>query len=118
MTTTERAPGHLSAASRRWFEEISRAFALEAHHRRLLVLAAESWDRGEAARKVLTTEGLTYKDKRGNPRARPENAIARDAATVFARLVRELRLDAGPPDDVERPPRIVENGYRKNGGAG
>ncbi len=114
---TDRAPGHLSAASRRWFAEISDAFALEAHHRRLLVLAAECWDRGERARKVLAAEGLTYTDRRGNPRARPENTIARDAATVFSRLVRELRLDVGLPDHAGRPPRLLEPGQhrRRNG---
>src|SRR5881296_1034018 len=107
MTQTERAPGHLSAASRRWFEEIAGAFELEAHHRRLLVLAAEAWDRGERARKVLEADGLTFSDKRGNPRPRPENAIARDCAVAFSRLVRELRLDgAGLPDDAGRPPRL------------
>jgi phage terminase small subunit len=101
-----RAPAHLSAASKAWFVEIAEAFELEAHHRRLLALAASAWDRGERARKVLASEGLTFTDKKGAPRARPENTIVRDAATVFARLVRELRLDVGPPDDAGRKPRL------------
>jgi len=120
---TESAPAHLSAASRAWFAEIAAAFALEAHHRRLLVLAAECWDRGEHARKVLATSGLVYVDKRGTPRPRPENAIVRDSAIVFSRLLRELRLDEGPPDDAGRPPRLPTergqhgHGHRRNGRA-
>jgi hypothetical protein len=87
-----------------------RDFALEAHHIRLLTLAGETWDRGERAREVLARKGLTYVDRRGNPRPRPENAIARDSAIVFARLIRELRLDVSGPDEDERPPQIPQNG--------
>jgi hypothetical protein len=42
--TSMRAASHLSAASRRWYEAITGAFALDAHHLRLLRLAAEAWD--------------------------------------------------------------------------
>ena len=84
---------------------------------RLLTLAAEMWDRGELARETLGRKGLTYVDRRGNPRPRPENAIARDSAIVFARLIRELRLDVGQPAEDERPPRINQNGngHRRRG---
>jgi phage terminase small subunit len=103
-------PRHLRAPTRRWFRSVAKEFALEAHHVRLLRLACETFDRGERAREVLSRRGLTYLDARRNPRPRPENAIVRDCSIVFARLLRELRLDLGPPDDAERPPRISENG--------
>lgn len=115
-STVPRAPRHLRAATRAWFQSIAEDYALEPHHTRLLVLAGEAWDRGQSAREVLTKRGLTYRDSRGNPRPRPENAIARDCAVVFARLIRELRLDVGAPDEHERPPRLPENGHRRGNG--
>jgi hypothetical protein len=48
--------------------------------------------------------GLTYEDRFGCPRARPEIAVERDSRIGFARLVRELGLDVNNPDDA-RPPR-------------
>jgi len=108
--------GHLSATMKAWVEAISATFALEAHHEKLLLLAALAWDRGEIARKVLDRDGLTFLDKKGCPRPRPENAIARDCAVVFARLCRELRLDDGPSEEP-RPPRLVQsNGHRRQDG--
>jgi phage terminase small subunit len=84
-------------------------FRLEQHHVRLLTLAAEAWDRGQEAREALTKEGLTFVDRFGQPHARPEVAIERDARIAFARLLRELALDVDPPADDARPPRIVGN---------
>lgn len=71
---------------------------------RVLTLAAESWDRKEAARQAVVREGLTFSDRFGSPKPRPEVAIQRDAEIVFARLLRELKLDIDPPDS--RPPGL------------
>jgi hypothetical protein len=73
-------------------------FELEPPHLRMLARAGEFWDRGEAARAALAEHGLTFQDRFGCPKPRPEVAIARDSAVVFARLVRELRLDVAPDD--------------------
>lgn len=81
-------------------------FELDAHHVRLLQLAAESWDRGQQAREALGKHGITFTDRFGAPHARPEVAIERDARIAFARLLRELALDVDPPADA-RPPRIT-----------
>ena len=43
--TLPRPPKHLSASSRKWWVDVTEAYALEEHHLRLLTLAAESWDR-------------------------------------------------------------------------
>ena len=100
-------PNHLSLATRRWFEGVVSDYHLESHHIRLLTLACEAWDRGQEARAALAANGLTFVDSRGNPRARPEVAIERDSRLAFARLVRELALDADPGTPGEpRPPRI------------
>jgi hypothetical protein len=74
---------------------------------RLLTLAAEAWDRGEAARRAIAKHGMIYQDRFGQPRQRPECAIERDSRIGFARLLRELDLDVAPPDS--RPPAIPSN---------
>ncbi len=107
--SNEDSPPHLANETREWWVAVATEYQLESHHRRLLTLACESWDRGVQAREALAANGTTYTDRWGQPRARPEVAIERDARIGFARLVRELALDIEPPDDTGRPPRI-ENG--------
>jgi phage terminase small subunit len=99
-----RAPTHLSPATAQWWRNTVNEFQLEAHHERLLTLAAEAYDRAEQARKALEEHGLMHVDKAGRPHARPEVAIEKDSRIAFARLLRELDLDGGSAPDV-RPPR-------------
>lgn len=92
-----KSPTHLRPQTRRWFAELAANYNFESHHFRLLQLAGEAWDRGQAAREAIGEHGLTYLDRYGNPRPRPEVAIERDARIAFARLIRELGID----DDEE-----------------
>ena len=101
---TNGAPRHLTAATRRWWDDVTAAFDLEPHHLRLLQQAGEAWDRGQAARAQIALEGMTWTDKSGAPHPHPCVAIERDSRLSFARLLRELDLDAAPPADP-RPPR-------------
>jgi hypothetical protein len=81
-------------------------YALSDTNRRVLTAAAEAWDRMAQARQALEEAGsLTYDDRFGAPRARPEVAMERDARIGFARLVRELALEDDDVPDV-RPPRL------------
>lgn len=100
-----KAPKHLKAATADWWESVCACYELEQHHLRLLTLAAESWDRCQQARESLAEHGVVYEDRFGQPRARPEVAIERDARTGFARLLRELSLDVEAPPEASRPPR-------------
>jgi hypothetical protein len=68
-------------------------FELGDHHVHLLRLAAEALDRADAARESLAANGPTFTDRFGQPRPRPELAIARDSAVLYARLIRELNFD-------------------------
>jgi len=104
-TDCPKAPKHLAVPTRRWFESVVETFELEAHHVRLLTLAAESWDRGTQAREAIAEHGLTFSDRHGAVRARPEVAIERDSRIAFARLIRELSLDVEAPPDVRVPRR-------------
>jgi len=102
-------PKHLQPETRRWFSDVTENYDLEEHHLRLLTLAGESWDRCVSAREVIDREGLTFVDRFGCPRARPEIAIERDSKIGFARLVRELDLDFEPPASPSRPPALRAN---------
>ena len=111
---TMKAPKHLRPATRRWWEGVVADYVLEDHHRRLLTLAAEAWDRGVQAREALAEHGLTFTDRHGSPRARPEVAVERDSRIAFARLLRELGLDVLEPGE-SRPPVILGNASRRVG---
>jgi P27 family predicted phage terminase small subunit len=98
------APKHLQPATRAWFARVVSEWALDEHHVRLLQLAASAWDEAEAAREIIAKEGLTVRDRFKQARPHPAVAIQRDARTAFARLMRELDLDAETPPE-SRPPR-------------
>lgn len=100
---------HLQPETRRWWRAVVAEYFLEEHHVRLLTLAAEAWDLSVAAREALAVEGITYTDRFGQPRARPEVAVARDARLAFARFLRELDLDVEPPPETTRPPALPAN---------
>jgi phage terminase small subunit len=102
---------HLSASARQWWETTVATYVLEPHHLLLLQATADAWDRYQAAREQLDSEGLTIPGWQG-PKPHPAAAIARDAALVFSRLLRELDLDVAPPPDVmntTRPPALFSN---------
>ncbi|WP_234683973.1 P27 family phage terminase small subunit [Bradyrhizobium monzae] len=103
------APAHLKAGTKAWWRAVVEEYDLEPHHLRLLQLAAEAWDSAQAARAVIQSDGMTFVDRFGSPRARPEVAIERDSRTAFARLVRELDLDCAPPTSTPRPPALNSN---------
>jgi P27 family predicted phage terminase small subunit len=100
-----RAPRHLTAASRRFYEQIVDDFVMEPHHLRLLQLLCEAFDRGQEARKILDQEGLVVEHQKMGKRPHPAISVERDCRTQVARLTRELNLSEGPPDSL-RPPSL------------
>jgi P27 family predicted phage terminase small subunit len=103
MGTKDNSPAYLRPETRQWWNQVVDGFELEPHHVRLLTLAASAWDRAEEARERVKKDGAYLKDRFGQLRAHPAVAVERDCMVAFARLLRELALDAGEPD---RPPRI------------
>jgi P27 family predicted phage terminase small subunit len=101
-------PKHLRKATSEWWKEVVEEFDLDSHHVRLLTKACEAFDRSEQAREAILRHGLTFNDRFGAPRARPECAIERDSRLAFARLVREIGLDVSPPSD-SRPHGLPAN---------
>jgi phage terminase small subunit len=104
------APEHLRPETAAWWEHVTANWALDEHHLRLLRLAAEAWDRTQQAREALDEKGLTYLDRFGAPRSRPEIAVERDNKLIFARLLSALDLDAEPP-----APPLALRPYKKRG---
>ena len=108
------ALAHLKPATAQWWLDVVDEFGLEAHHERLLTLAAEAWDRCQAARAVIDDLGLTFDDRFNQPKARPEVAIERDSRIAFARLLRELALDFEEPPSTRRPTPISSMNRGRN----
>jgi P27 family predicted phage terminase small subunit len=86
-------PAHLSIEMKAWWTTVLGAHDLDAHRRHLLQAGCEAWDVMTAARKAVAEHGLTYNNREGEPRPRPEVAIARDARIAFVRIIKELDLD-------------------------
>lgn len=107
-------PEHLSDASRSWWASVVEEYELEPHHVHLLTLAAEARDRAEQARRLIEADGLIVATTTGGTKTHPAVAVERDSRIAFARLVRELDLDADAPEDRSRPPALRSNrpGYR------
>jgi P27 family predicted phage terminase small subunit len=96
-TVRHRPPKHLSPATRRWFAEICEQYSFESHHLRVLQAAAEAWDRCQAAREVVTAEGLIVSTRLGERKPHPAISVERDNRLAFLRAIRELGLDLDQP---------------------
>ena len=99
------APAHLEPETRSWWAQVEADYELGAHHMRLLTLAAEAWDRAQQARERIAADGAYLPDRFGVLHAHPAVAVERDSRLAFARLIRELDLDAEAPPE-SRPPGI------------
>ena len=106
-----RAPGHLRPETAAWYQHVVSEWELQDHHERLLLIAAEAWDRALEAREALAEHGLTFNDRFGAPHARPEVKVERDARNTFMRTLREMDLDVPPPaaPSGRRPPALRSN---------
>ena len=108
-----RAPKYLRKPTRDWWEHVAASYEMEGHHLRLLTLAAEAWDRAQQAREDLKkAKSLTYEDRFGCPKKRPEVAIQTESMVVFSRLIRELGLDVEEADPV-RVRALARNGGKR-----
>ncbi len=104
-----KAPAHLTADAQAFWLDVAEGFELEDRHFRLLTLAAEALDRAAQARDAVAAHGLLIETGAGGLKPNPAVAIERDARTGFARLCRELDLDADAPFRDARPPAIRSN---------
>ena len=97
------APKHLRKDTRTWWRSVVREWELQDHEQMLLTSAAETWDRIQECREVLDEEGVTYTDRFGQPKPRPEVSMERLQKLAFAKLIKALDLvDAEPPPAPRR----------------
>lgn len=101
-------PQHLTPSTRKWVRSVNDSYELEDHQFYILTLAAEALDTSERARLEIATHGMTFEDKFGQPKPRPEVAIESGAKDLFRRMLRELNLSEAPDDT--RPPKLGYGG--------
>src|SRR5688572_4081918 len=97
------APRGLGADGRRLWQSVVNQYILEGYQFESLRMAAKEYDRHCKAEAVVQKLGMTYTDRFGQPKERPEVSIARNAGIAAARHLRELSLDVDPPADVRLP---------------
>jgi len=103
------APEHLSErAQMLWIGTVADN-AFGPHQLELLRRALEASDRADEARERLKAEGLTTTDRYGQLKPHPAVNIERDARLAEARLIRDLAIEPGVPEE-SRPVRIGAGG--------
>ena len=97
MTSTKRAPAHLSKEAKKiWSELLSEYDLNDAAGLRILRVALESFDRAQAAREAIDEEGMTVIDKAGQTKSHPLLPIERDSRAAFLAGLKALNLDLEP----------------------
>ena len=99
-------PEYLQNDTKKWLKTVIKDYDLEGHHMKILIAAAEAWDRITEAREIVTKEGAYILDRFGQRKAHPALKVEIDNKTLFARLIRELNLDIEPPKAPGRPPAL------------
>jgi len=94
--TTPKAPAHLRAAGRRFFDDIAATWEQETHELLLLTAAAEQIDVREACRKEVAATGLTITTDKGTVKENPALATGRAATRLLQALVRQMSLEDEP----------------------
>jgi phage terminase small subunit len=97
-------PSHLAAPTRRWAQHLLGEYPWTPSEWRLVILAAETYDRAATARRTLQREGLTITSPRGELKPHPCVLIARDSTALFSKLLAQLGIDQG--DDDDEAPRV------------
>ena len=102
---------HLKPPTRRWFNQICAYYELESHHQRILLVAAEQWDRATEAREAIAEHGLVVTDRYGQLKTNPAAETERSSRILFLRSVRELQLDVeSPGEEYARPATLPSAG--------
>ncbi len=105
----KRAPKDLQPATQKWVNYCMKSWNIDQHYERILILAAQAWDRCQQARGEIQKDGITIKDRYSAIKVHPAVAIERDSRLAFARLIRELQLDSEPPPEEARKPILYKN---------
>lgn len=99
-------PESLTPESKALWRKLNADYELAAHDLERLRCGLEARDRMNEAKAILDASGLTYDDRWGAPRARPEVSIERDSRLAYIRCLRELGLDLEDASEGPRPPGL------------
>ena len=98
-----RPPAHLSRGAKRWWRAVVEGYELEPHHLEILTAAAEAWDLERGGPPHHRRAGIVITGQARVPMMHPAVQVEDTAAVRMAHLIRELGLDATPPQDVRLP---------------
>jgi P27 family predicted phage terminase small subunit len=95
-----RSPKGLSSEARRWWNRLHSGYEL-ADEAALLTLqtALEAFDRMREAQEIIRKEGMTVRDRFGQPRAHPASVVERDSRAAMMAGLKALNLDIEPLRD-------------------
>ena len=99
--TSQNPPNHLTNPSKLWWSEVYSQYTFEAHHLKLLTLAAEALDQAERARVTLAKEGETVLDRYDVPKKHP--AVSNERAAIY-RYMALLKLLGINEDQEDKKP--------------
>lgn len=93
-------PEHLGTAGRDLWRSLAAEYGIgDAAGMALLTSAAECLDRVTQARAEIERDGLTIRDRFGQPKPHPAAAIERDARGGLLAALKALNLDVEPLND-------------------
>lgn len=99
-----RPPKTLSAEAKTWWRKLVDAYGIRDEGGLLLLATAlEAFDRMRGAQRQIETDGLTVKDRFGQPKPHPATVVERDSRSGMLAALRALHLDLEPLN--ERPGR-------------
>ena len=84
---------HLTSETRRWYASILERHQLSPDKQRILLTAAESFDRGQACRQEVEARGMMLVDRYGQPKIHPAVDSQKSAAATFLAAMKALALD-------------------------
>src|SRR5687767_2951495 len=102
-----RAPQHLSEEARRLWKGVMAEYAIEDTAGQLLLqTATEAHDRIREARRIITEQGVTVRDRYGHDKPHPMLAVEKDARAAMLLALKHLDLDVSvqPKSRLGRPP--------------
>ena len=99
----------LSVEAQRWHDELAKGWEWEPHEREILLMAAQAWDRFQAARARLDQEGTTFLDRFGQLKLHPCHVVERDARSAFLMALSRLKFQepVAPAELLALPRRLV-----------
>ena len=98
--TLHKAPEHLSAEARKWWDDVMQEYRID-DHGGLLVLqtALEAFDRMRLSQSEIARDGQTILDRFDQRKPHPLLQTERDARYAFMSALKQLNLDLEPLRD-------------------